>query len=479
MAAAGVLLSFASCISEKTPEPNLTAFPAEVNAIVSTKCSVTGCHTSNAKEAAGGFSMETWTQTFEGGNGGAMIIPYSPDQSWVMYYTNTDTARGVVLEPTMPYLREPLTDQEWETLYNWIVSGAPDEKGVVAFSVNPNRRKFYVSNQGCDLVSVFDAESGLVMRYVAVGQDAAAVNVPHQLRMSPDRKYWYAVFVNGTVIEKYSTADDSYVGSVEIGTGNWNTMTITGDGRFGFAVDWTDNGKIAYVNLENLEFIRHYSGFSFPHGSWVNKAGTTLYVTSQSGNYIYKVDLSNPNFPSLQQVVLKPGQSPNNFPGTFDPHEIMLSPDESKYFVTCQASNEVRVFDAGTDTLIKAIPVSQYPLEMDISKKRNLLFVTCEFQPCSEPKCIGAVDVIDLNTLEVIKVLQNGMYQPHGIAVLDDLDRAAVASRNLDTGGPPPHHISNCGGRNGFVQLIDLATLEFVPGFRTEVSVDPYSVIAR
>lgn len=469
---------FVSCTTEKTPEPS-TGYPEKVESIITTQCSTTGCHTRQAKEASGGLSMETWDELFEGANGGAVVIPYRPDQSWVVYYTNTDTNRGPVLTPTMPYLKPPLSDEDWQTLHDWIASGAPDRNGTVAFSGQPDRKKFYVANQGCDLVSVFDADTKLCMRYVDVGQDPGPGNVPHQLKVSPDGKYWYVVFVNGTVIQKFSTADDSYVGAIDIGTGSWNTLAITGDGTKGFAVDWSDVGKVAYVDLENMQFIRYYNGLAFPHGSWVNKAGTTLYVSSQSGNYIYKFDVTNPDFPEVEQIVLKPGQSPNNIAGTLDPHEVILSPDESKYFVSCQASNEVRVFDAATDTLIKVIPTNQYPLEFAISTAKNLLFVTCEYEPCDQDKCQGAVDIIDLNTLEVVKMLQDGLYEPHGIGVMDDEGYVVVASRNVDVNGPAPHHTSDCGGRNGYIKLIDLNTLEFVNKYRTEVSVDPYSVAVR
>lgn len=469
---------FQSCKTDETPAP-VTGYPENVEAIITTNCSTSGCHTSEAKNAAGGLAMESWSVLFEGGNGGAVTIPYRPDQSWLIYYTNTDTTRGTVLEPTMPYLKDPLSDSDWQALYDWIEAGAPDNDGNVAFSGNPERRKFYVSNQGCDLVSVFDADSKICMRYVDVGEDAGPGNVPHQLKVSADRKFWYAVFVNGTVIQKFNAEDDSYAGAIDVGSGNWNTMAISGEGKFGYVVDWSDAGKVACVNLETMQFVRYYNGLAFPHGSWINNAGTTLYVTSQSGNYIYKLDVSNPDFPEVEQVVLKPGQLPNNIAGTLDPHEVVLSPDESRYFVSCQASNEVRVFDANTDTLIKVIPTSQYPLEFAISVTKNLLFVTCEYEECPEDKCLGAVDIIDLNKLEVVKTLQDGLYEPHGIGVMDEEGYAIVSSRNVDSDGPAPHHTTDCGGRNGYLKLIDLNTLEFVTGYRTEVSVDPYSVAVR
>ncbi len=467
----------ATCTFEQTPLPD-NGYPPEIARIVVTHCSTTGCHTSNARTAAGGLSMETWNQLFEGGNGGAVVIPYRPDQSWIMFYTNTDTARGVVLLPTMPFNRPPLTTEQWETLFQWIAEGAPNKWGKIAFPPQEGRRKIYVGNQGCDVVTVFDAATRLAMRYIDVGEKEA-VESPHQIRVSPDLQHWYVIKLDGTTIEKFSTYDDTRLGYIEIGVGYWNTLAITDDGRYGYAVDWSDVGKVAIVDLAEMKLITHIQGLIWPHGSWVNKAGTILYVTSQYGNYIYKLDVRNPHFVEFEKVVLNPPATPNNFQGYLDPHEVMLSPDESRYFVTCQASNEVRVFDAATDALVKTIPVGMFPQEMAISHLHPYLFVTCYNDPCLEPRCRGSVYVINYKTLEVVKILQENMYQPHGIAVLDDLGYVVVANRNLDPDGPPPHHSSACGGRNGYIQFFDLATLAPIAGFKSEVSVDPYTVAVR
>jgi DNA-binding beta-propeller fold protein YncE len=478
-----LLLIITGCMKDKTPQPDQpdpnSGFPADVSVIINNKCSNTGCHTASSKLAAGGLSMETWDQLFQGGNGGAVAIAYRPDQSWVTYYTNTDTNKGVILSPTMPYLQPPLSSAEWQTLYDWLGSGAPNDQGVIPFSSDPNRKKFYVSNQGCDLVSVFDADTKLCMRAIDVGQNPGSIDVPHQIKISADGQFWYAVFVNGTVIQKYSTADDSYIGSIDIGTGYWNTLALSPDGKYAYAVDWSDQGKVAAADLITMQKITYYQGLSYPHGSWINSTGTTLYVTAQYGNFIYKFDVTNPLFASQEEIVIKPGQSPNSVEGTYDPHEIMLSPDESRYFVTCEASNEVRVMDAHTDTLLTVIPVGQFPQEMGISLAHNELFVTSFYTPSSEPKTEGSVDIIDLNTLQVVKQLQEGLFEPHGVGVMDDEGYVVISNRNLDIAGPAPHHVSNCGGRNGFIKLIDLNTLDFIPNYRIEVSVDPYSVAVR
>ncbi|MCS6916974.1 MAG: YncE family protein [Chitinophagales bacterium] len=465
------------CTHDQTPLPE-NGYPDEVGRILTTQCSTPGCHTRQSKAAAGGLAMESWDDLFAGGNGGAVVIPYRPDQSWLLFYTNTDTSLGVVLQPTMPYNRLPLSLLEWQTLSAWISAGAKNNKGEVAFPPVEGRSKMYITNQGCDVVTVVDAQTRLAMRYIDVGNSPDA-ELPHFVKVSPDKKYWYVVHLNSTFIEKFDAHDDSRIGTISIGPGYWNTMAISGDGRLGIVIDLNDDGHAAIVDLEQMQLITHVWGLRWPHGSWCTQDGKTVYITSQYGNYIYKLDISNLSFIQLERVVMSAGQSPHNFQGTYDPHEIILTPDESKYFVTCQASDEVRVFDAQTDQLLAVIPVGNYPQEMAVSHRFPYVLVTCIDDPCAAPQCRGSVYVIHYETLEVVAVINEGFYQPHGIAVSDSEGFALVASRNLDQEGPPPHHASGCGGRNGFIQFIDLATLKLQPEFKTEVSVDPYGVAAR
>ena len=91
----------------------------------------------------------------------------------------------------------------------------------------------------------------------------------------------------------------------------------------------------------------------------------------------------------------------------------------------------------------------------------------------------NSVTIIDMITDTGIKTISTG-YEPHGLAADDKSNLVYVANRNTPvSGGPPPHHVSECGGRNGYLTIIDMNTLELVPGFKTELSVDPYSVMVR
>src|SRR5204862_8173895 len=99
--------------------------------------------------------------------------------------------------------------------------------------------------------------------------------------------------------------------------------------------------------------------------------GNYLYATSQSGNHINKVNLWDTNNLYNDSVITLDGSNPPYITssGSYDPHQIQFTPDESEYFVSCQTSNEVRIFRASNDSLIKVIKVGKKPQEIEDSDK--------------------------------------------------------------------------------------------------------------
>jgi len=465
-----VVVGINSCNEEDDPEPafNDGCYPPAVAEIMVKKCANSGCHNAQSKVAAGGLDLSTWEAMFLGNRNGAVTIPYRSDQSTVCYFTNTDSTLGIVQKPNMPFNGTPLSQTEYLTIRNWIDAGAPNCAGEIKFSGAPNRKKFYVANQGCDLVGVHDAETKVIMRYIDVG-NSAAIESPHMIKVSPDGQYWYVAFINSTVLQKFRTSDDTFVAEANITQGSWNTFTISADGTKAWVVDFTQNGRVAYVNLNTMQLELMYQGaglFTSPHGSAINSNGNTLYVTGQIGNILYRADVTDPMNPDITEIDINTSGAPNA-----DPHEVAFSPDGSKYFVTCSGRDEVRVFDATNDAFITAIPTGDLPLEMSFSPDNGLLFVTNEVG--------NSVTVIDYTNLTAVKTINVG-FQPHGLAVDDVKNQVYVANRNTpSSGGPPPHHTSSCGGRNGYLTIINMNTLELVPSFKMELSVDPYSVSVR
>ncbi len=475
-----VLSLFLSCRRDVPAQLEESGFPNEVGKILLTNCATKGCHDATSKDASGGLNLESWTELFKGGSGGAVVIPFRYEFSTLHYYTNTYDDLGLALNPTMPLNGTPLSREEILTLRDWIESGAPDRNGKIAFEDNQDGGKYFISNQGCDEVAVFDQATDLCMRYVKVGK-YPNIETPHMLKVSPDGHFFYVVFSvgNGALnyLQKFSAMNQQLVGEVNLGAGSWNTFTISADGKRGYAMDWNANGGPVDVNLQSMTVIANYQGMLIdPHGSALN--GSTFYMTMQAGNGIYKADTSD--LTNYSMVSLDPPAPADPGSNSLRIHEISFSPDGSKYFVTCQSPSNsgVRIFQTSNDSLLAIIPLGSYPSEMAVSTLMPYLFVTVMEDVTTFPGKRGSVAVINYQTHQLITSIYTG-HQPHGIAISETQKKVYVANRNLDATGPAPHHSSVCGGRNGYLTVFDLNTLQMIPSLRTELSSDPYSVSTR
>ncbi|MFO0321103.1 MAG: YncE family protein [Bacteroidota bacterium] len=448
-------------------------YPPEIANILVNKCATSGCHNDASYQGAANFNITTYTSLFKGSNNGSPIIPFRSDFSLLCNFINTYPELGLINLPTMPLNETALSKTEVKTIKDWIDKGAPDKNGKIMWSDNLLRKKYYVLNQGCDVVTVFDTETQLPIRCITVGNKPNIAESPHRIIVSPDGNYWYVVFVGNNILQKYRSSDDSFVKEVNMGTEqNWNTITISNDGKKAYCVAWP-NGNIAIVNLEKMQLIHYYKNvFLNGHGNTLNQTNDTLYVTSQTGNFIYKIDTGFTTLPI--QISLDPSQLPSST-SSLDPHEITFSFDGTKYFVTCQKSNEVRVFRTVGDSLLKIIPTGQFPQEIIKSALTNKLYVTCQEDQNANSKIKGSVTTINMSTYasENYKV----GYEPHGIAIDELGGFLMVASRNLNTLGPTPHHSGVC-GRNGFINYFNLSSMELL-NKKTEVAADPYSISVR
>ena len=453
-------------------------FPTEVQRIFENKCATSGCHNDKSFQNAASLNLTSWDKlVYEGGVSGSVVIPFRPEFSSLFQFINSYEDLGLTADPQMPLNGDNLSRTEVMTIKNWIEDGCKNDKGEIPFANGfESRKKVMISNQGCDVVAIIDAESKLVMRYITMGKEES-IETPHFLSISQDGKYWYSCFASGEIVQKFETASGRLVGEVNIGPGSWNVVNVTEDGQTAFVSDLSNNGRLAKINTSDMSLTQMYQGanlFTSPHGIASTQSGDTLYITAQFGNSFYRFI---PKAFSNEIISLVKGQAPNFVPNTYDPHEVIFSPDRSKYFFTCQSSDEVRVFDATADTLLKVIEVGRLPLEFAVSERNNLLFVSCSEEPNPIfPNLKGSVKAIDLNSLEIVKTIYGRFFQPHGMIVNEETNELFVASRNNDPTGPPPHHVSECGNRNGYFEVFDIPTWEqtILP---QELSVDPYAVI--
>ena len=468
------ILAVTGCIKDKY-DPLQSHYPPEVDQIITTRCTQSGCHNEKSKDGAAGLDLSTWDKMFNGTSTGAAVVPYSSRFSPLLYFVNTDSTDGLVGTPTMPLNATPLTTSQYHLLRNWIASGAPDNKGNIMFSDNPDRKKIYISNQGCDNVAIFDVGRKVIMRYIDVGTipGASPPENPHSLKITPDNKYMIAIFSgdNDGYMQVFDTQTDLLVKNIYMGLGGWNTFAISSDSRYAYAADY-NNGILVFVDLVAGTTINTFNTNTRLHGVALNSTDDTLYVGQNSSSGLFKFPINDiSNFDNFDLNAVQPA------PGNLQPHEILFSPDWSKYFITCegQGANQVRVYNAYNDQLITVINSGIKPVEMSISEKWNLLFVTC-MEDNYFPFTTGSVRVIDLGTLTETNVIEVG-WQPHGLVVDDEEDLVYVANRN--NAGPLPHHAAACDGQNGYLVAIDMKTMKLNSTIKAELSVDPYAITIK
>lgn len=473
-----VLGTFMGCKPEN-PDNLAANYPEDIAPILNLKCATSGCHNTQSALAAGGLNLESWSDLFEGSRGGSPIIPYSPELSYLLFSVNTDITLGSVLTPTMPFNQPALTPQEYALLWNWIYDGAPNAKGEERFPPDPNRRKWYVGHQICDEVAVFDAESRQIMRYVEVGNDPISVEYTFDIKVSPDGKDWFVVFFGDTDnISRYSTTTDEKVADIDLGHVGFSTLTFSPDGKFAFAsseylsimrvIDLAQNKVVGPTTFLDAE----------ARGPSVHPQRQQVYLAQHRGNSLMVMDYDDNGLMTKNDSLDLIQHTPPQISTDINPFEILFLPDGRKYFVSCPSTNEVRVLDGQTDSLMEVITLPASPSRMTYSAATGRLFVSCMNDLVSwsgDPTKRGSVAVIDVASHQVARTLYSG-FQPYALTADDNNGVLVVTNRNTDITGPVPHHVSYCEGRNGYLTLIDLNTLELVPDFKVEILADPSTI---
>lgn len=480
-----------------TPVADSSAYPDSIAAILVNKCTNAGCHNQASYQNAGQLLLDSWAHLFNGGVSGAVVVAYDTTYSPLLYYVCPDSALGTIVNDP-GHLPAPLTTSEYLTLRHWVALGAPDKNGNVPFASNPDtRQKIYLTNQGCNLVAVIDAQSKLVMRYVHVG-DLANVT-PHDVVVSSDGAYAYVSLFDGNEVQKIDTRTDVVVGTLNLNTatlggasGQWSIISLSPQDTAFMVSGYLQDGYMVTANTSAMQtdikktLDQQTSGggnlFPWPHGLTNNPTFDTFFAALQYGNEVVKFGFS----PRVWYKYLSVnGQTPGSTTDTTNnttpnPHQLQMLPDNSRYFVTCQGTGMVSVMDAHTDSLISQIQVGAYPQEMALCTSKNYLFVVC-MEDFNNPTAgaHGSVYVIDYTTLQVVKTLYGDFSEPHDIAVDNQDGLLFIANRNDDANGVVSHHSTSCGGNAGWYTVYDLNTLQPADSKRYEVTKDAYAISPR
>ncbi|NQV51928.1 MAG: hypothetical protein HQ500_02030 [Flavobacteriales bacterium] len=470
---------------QKTPafeeeEANPLAFPDTIAQLIQTGCATSGCHDKESHQAAAGLDLSNWKTLFKGSRNNAVVIPFAPDKSPLLFILNRDEVFASTLLPTMPLGGPHLSKEEVELVYQWISEGAPNATGQTALSNISISTSIVILNSLCQEVCYLDTRSGLITRYFSLDQEAAS-GFPTEIIVDSNNASWCVLYTSGQLrCHDFKTGmfNNEYV----LPQGTWRTMHKQAVTEQWVFIDWSGNTSFSggrCATLDPITGVVEVQTFEndqvfFPYG-WTSASAKTHYTSANMSDAIYELTSTATGFEIARILPLDEGDfKPQS--GKLRPGNLLVSEDKKSIYVSCERSAEVRKLDLQTGKLLATIAVGTLPQEMIIDTKRNLLYVACTEDKASFSSGKSSVMAIDLEMNQVVETWNAG-YQSRGLVLDQKFGYLYVANRNADpVGADAPHHYTSCEGNNGYITRIDLFQMRVDDHYRAEVSVDPYAM---
>jgi DNA-binding beta-propeller fold protein YncE len=479
----GTLLLVAACKRGYSPEIPDANYPTDVNQIMLTKCATSNCHSRTSYQNAGGLLLDSWDHLFNGSNNGAAVVPYRPENSPLLYYINNGSFPELQRQHPAFSGTSAITNAEYTTIKNWIASGAPDKDGNIPFATNSAlRQKLYVVHatpDNCRLLAVIDAERKVVMRYIPVNT-APAGSLPQHIKVSPDGKYAYMCLQGSPYLIRINATTDQVMDSLNIGSKQWSEISLSDDGKKLLLSAQQSDGVVLVVNTATMTIDKQLNGanqFINPHGIAGVAGFDTFYTASSAGNVVYKTSADG----SFHHEISINGSTATHtsIPGvTPDPYDLVFNPDYTRLLISCTGTNEVRIFDARHDTLMRVIPVGAAPRFITISRTTDYAFVACmNDNNAAGSGYKGSVCVINYKTLDFVKKIEGPFADPGAVVVDDAHGIFYVLSQNT-SGSFSGANGSVCGKPDGWYTMYDLKTFQALSG-RIETTSNPFFADSR
>jgi DNA-binding beta-propeller fold protein YncE len=330
----------------------------------------------------------------------------------------------------------------------------------------------YVASEAVDNVSKveFGSAGPRVVKVIPVDPRRSENDGPHNLNVSPDRKYWYVDVAHGTPngsLWQFDLAADTLVGRTTLSRFP-ATMHFSPDGEFVWVANFNLYGdmvpsSVSVVYTPAMSEVARIPTCLMPHGLRLLPDGSRVYMTCMMDDKVVEIDPQS--YQVLRVSVVKPGSE--RVVTTADPmfdrdahaghaamsHDgpdqaqscaptwIQPSPNGQRLFVACNRHSEVLELDQATLRVTRRFATGRAPYNLAVTPDGKLLVATL--------KGVNALSVIDLATGREVVQLPTSHTVPSGVQVTPD-GRYAVVSQE------------GKGGEAGALDLFDLTTRQRV-----------------
>ena len=455
-----VVLALAGCGSDSTTTPpppvdwdaiDPVEFSAHLLPLFQVSCNTAECH--NATDRAFGLSLATYADVAAGSRYGAVLLPYEPDRSHLVLHMTG------ALQPRMPIGRDPVEDGAIRAVRRWIAAGAPGDDGTPMYAGTSH--KAFVACQGDNEVAVLDLDTGYYVRSIPV-------EAPHSVYVDvPNRRLFVSRLESAS--DNIQVYDADTLERIRVGGAGSAPalMKITPDGSQLWVTNFDSGGLDNRVRVLDPETLQEIESFNAPasvqlqpHGLAMSSDGSRVFVTNIGSDNlsIFCTHCDLDGSPALTDLdVDLPAQATAQ-----QPQQCVLSPDDSRLYVSALGTDRVYVMDTATLTFTAEIPVGDAPWHLALSPSGGELWVANWVG-----NSVAVVDVTNPDAPGVPDILtpdhpqdpgRKALQRPIGISFSPDGNRVWVACAN-DDGAGAGHHPPPDGERPpGSVVVFDRAT---------------------
>ena len=227
-----------------------------------------------------------------------------------------------------------------------VASIATGDRAHVVTLTNDNRQA-WVANIGENTISIVDTTTFRILGTIAVGKG------PTGLTFSRDGRFAYVSNQGDKTVEVIDTASHKVLKAIPVGT-NPHFLVLGPDGRIWgtntggtdiYVIDPATQDKIASLNVGPAP---QQIAFGFK-----GLQGPNAYVTVAGLNRVVVVSADPKNLRILEQIDV--GQRPNGISG---------NREGTRLFVVHEVSNDLKVIDTGSSSVLATVPVGRKPIRV-------------------------------------------------------------------------------------------------------------------
>jgi YVTN family beta-propeller protein len=227
-----------------------------------------------------------------------------------------------------------------------VASIATGDRAHVVTLTNDNRQA-WVANIGENTISIVDTGTFRILGTILVGKG------PTGLTFSRDGRFAYVSNQGDKTVEVIDTASHRVLKAIPVGT-NPHFLVLGPDGRIWgtntggtdiYVIDPATQDKIAAINVGPAP---QQIAFGFK-----GLQGPNAYVTVAGLNRVVVVSADPSNLRILEQIDV--GQRPNG---------ISNNREGTRLFVVHETSNDLKVIDTGSSSVLATVPVGRKPIRV-------------------------------------------------------------------------------------------------------------------